>query len=91
MYFADEAEKTFVAIDSTAEILQVLWLPLLEVYLKDQYIPAVLAEKAKAKTRLYRCWKIISTAYDSCHGHDCMIVGFTSTYSGCHGHDCMIV
>ena len=27
----------------------------------------------------------------SCHGHDCMIVGFTSTYGSCHGHDCMIV
>ena len=26
-----------------------------------------------------------------CHGHDCMIVGFTSTYGSCHGHDCMIV
>ena len=29
--------------------------------------------------------------YDSCHGHDCVIVGFTSTYDSCHGHDCMIV
>jgi hypothetical protein len=26
-----------------------------------------------------------------CHGHDCMIVGFTSAYGRCHGHDCMIV
>jgi hypothetical protein len=25
------------------------------------------------------------------HGHDCMIVRFTSTYGGCHGHDCMIL
>ena len=31
---------------------------------KDQYIPAVLAEKAKTKTRLYRCWKIVSPAYE---------------------------
>ena len=30
-----------------------------------------------------------SSTYGSCHGHDCMIVGFTSTYVGCHGHDCM--
>ena len=29
-----------------------------------------------------------TSTYDSCHGHDCMIVGFTSTN---HGHDCMIV
>lgn len=36
-----------------------------QVIEKDQYIPAVLAEKAKAKTRLYRCWKIISTAYEN--------------------------
>ena len=27
----------------------------------------------------------------SCHGHDCMIVGFMSTYGSCHGHDCTIV
>ena len=38
-----------------------------------------------------------TSTYDSCHGHDCMIVRFTSTYDlllpmcGCHGHDCMIV
>ena len=36
-----------------------------QVLLKDQYIPVVLAEKAKAKTKLYRCWKIISPAYES--------------------------
>jgi hypothetical protein len=32
-----------------------------------------------------------TSTYDSCHGHDCMMVGFTSTYGSCHGHDCMIV
>jgi hypothetical protein len=32
-----------------------------------------------------------TSPYDSCHGHDCMIVGFTPTYGSCHGHDCMIV
>ena len=34
---------------------------------------------------------IVTSTYGSCHGHDCMIVGFTSTYGSCHGHDCMIV
>jgi hypothetical protein len=23
--------------------------------------------------------------YGGCHGHDCIIVRFTSTYGGCHG------
>jgi hypothetical protein len=32
-----------------------------------------------------------TSPYDSCHGHDCVIVGFTSTYGSCHGDDCMIV
>ncbi|MCK5191969.1 MAG: ATP-dependent helicase, partial [Methylococcales bacterium] len=32
---------------------------------KDQYIPVALAEKVKTKTKLYRCWKIISPAYES--------------------------
>jgi hypothetical protein len=32
-----------------------------------------------------------TSPYDSCHGHDCVIVGFTSTYGSRHGHDCMIV
>ncbi len=32
---------------------------------KDQYIPIVLAEKVNTKTKLYRCWKIISPAYES--------------------------
>lgn len=32
---------------------------------KDQYIPVVLAEKVKTKTMLYRCWKIISPAYEN--------------------------
>ena len=36
-----------------------------QVIEKDQYIPALLAEKTKTKTRLYRCWKIISPAFDA--------------------------
>lgn len=32
---------------------------------KDQYIPVVLAEKVKTKTKLYRCWKIISPVYEN--------------------------
>ena len=32
-----------------------------------------------------------TSTYDSCHGHDCMLVGFTSPYDSCHGHDCMKV
>ncbi len=31
---------------------------------KDQYIPVVLAENQNAKTKLHRCWKIVSPAYD---------------------------
>jgi hypothetical protein len=30
-------------------------------------------------------------SYFHTHGHDCMMVRFTSTNVSCHGHDCMIV
>ncbi len=36
-----------------------------QVLYKDQYIPTVLAEKSNTKTKLYRCWKIISPAYEA--------------------------
>ncbi|MEE9354386.1 MAG: ATP-dependent helicase, partial [Methylococcaceae bacterium] len=36
-----------------------------QVIEKDQYIPAVLAEKTKTKTKLYRCWKIVSPVYET--------------------------
>ncbi len=36
-----------------------------QVIEKDQYIPAVLAEKTKTKTKLYRCWKIVSPIYET--------------------------
>jgi len=36
---------------------------------KDQYIPVVLAEKDKTKSKLYRCWKIISPAYENLIEH----------------------
>ena len=39
-----------------------------QVLYKDQYIPTVLAEKAKTKIKLYRCWKIISPAYEALIG-----------------------
>jgi SNF2 family DNA or RNA helicase len=32
---------------------------------RDQYIPVVLAEKVKTKTRFYRHWKIMSPAYEA--------------------------
>ena len=36
-----------------------------QVLYKDQYIATVLAEKSNTKTKLYRCWKIISPAYEA--------------------------
>ena len=36
-----------------------------QVIEKDQYIPTVLAEKTKTKTKLYRCWKIVSPVYET--------------------------
>ncbi|NOR81200.1 MAG: ATP-dependent helicase, partial [Methyloprofundus sp.] len=36
-----------------------------QVLYKDQYIPGLIAEAAKTKTNLYRCWKIISPSYEA--------------------------
>ncbi|MDQ7091644.1 MAG: DEAD/DEAH box helicase [Methylococcales bacterium] len=36
-----------------------------QVLYKDQYIPAVVAEKIKTKVGVYRCWKIVSPAYEA--------------------------
>ncbi|WP_428356539.1 DEAD/DEAH box helicase [Methyloprofundus sp.] len=36
-----------------------------QVLYKDQYIPGLVAEAAKTKTNLYRCWKIISPGYEA--------------------------
>ncbi len=36
-----------------------------QVFYKDQYIPAVVAEKIKTKVGLYRCWKIVSPVYEA--------------------------
>jgi len=36
-----------------------------KILYKDQYIPAVIAEKIKTKVGLYRCWKIVSPVYEA--------------------------
>ena len=36
-----------------------------QVLYKDQYIPAVVAEKIKTQVGLYRCWKIVSPTYEA--------------------------
>ncbi len=33
--------------------------------LKDQYVPVLLAEKVKSKTKLYRRWQIVSSVYEN--------------------------
>ncbi len=65
MYFLTHYQHQDVRISGDFLFWYYFSQSLKQVLEKDQYIPAVLAEETQTKTRLYRCWKIISPAYEA--------------------------